>query len=258
MIDDDPHTSSQLEVALRGSNRFLPGPLRRFLNGICPPLPHLSMLERMNLAGRFATISRNVPCAHEQTEVLSFVHAVFALPTSVEGCIIEAGAYKGGSTAKFSIVAKLTGRQLCVFDSFEGLPEHEEAHDKSVLGHSLEGWFEAGGFHGSLEEVKANVERFGHIEVCSFFQGYFENTMPAFTAKIAAAYLDVDLASSTKTCLKHLYPRLSPGGLLMSQDGDLPPVIEVFDDDRFWEGEVGCAKPPIDGLGTRKILTILS
>ena len=71
------------------------------------------------------------------------------------------------------------------------------------------------------------------------------------------AYLDVDLASSTKTCLKYLYPLVIPGGIIYSQDGDFPLVIEVFNDDRFWENEVGCKKPDIEGLGKKKLLKII-
>ena len=81
--------------------------------------------------------------------------------------------------------------------------------------------------------------------------------MPDFTEKVAAAYLDVDLASSTKTCLKYLYRLLSPRGVVMLQDRDFPHVIEVFDDERFWEEDVGCAKPRVDGLRIRKFLTIV-
>lgn len=45
-----------------------------------------------------------------------------------------------------------------------------------------------------------------------FIKGWFEDTMPVFNERIIAAYIDVDLASSTKTCLKYLYPLLVPGG----------------------------------------------
>ena len=81
--------------------------------------------------------------------------------------------------------------------------------------------------------------------------------MSLFNKRIAAAYLDVDLASSTKTCLKYLYPILVPGGVIISQDGDFPLVIEVYNDDQFWEEEVGCKKPYIEGLGERKLIKIV-
>ena len=173
-----------------------------------------------------------------------------------KGVFVEAGCFKGGSTAKFSLVAKSLNRKFVVFDSFEGIPENEEEHKKSIFGYSINSWFHKGSFSGSLEEVKHNVATYGDISVCSFVEGWFDNTLPDLDIDIAGAYIDVDLASSTKTCIKHFYPRLLPGGFLVSQDGDFPLVIEVFDDDNFWENEVGCKKPETHGLNKSKMLIV--
>jgi len=253
----------------RTIGRALPGPLydvARFLyNHVTsaklifslPPVPGLTFGKRLAFARRLARISQNVLCPHNQSQIIAFLSAFLALPPEKEGCIVEAGSYKGGSTAKFSIGARMVNRQLVAFDSFEGLPENLEPHEKSILGHSIENAFEGGRFCGTLEEVKANVSKYGEPDVCRYIQGWFDETMPDFSEKICAAYVDVDLASSTKTCLKYLYPLLIPGGVLVSQDGDFPLVIEVFDDDEFWENEVGCKKPHIEGLGSRKLLKIV-
>lgn len=218
--------------------------------------PFSSGQEYRAMMNRFHTISKNVNCPHNASQILQYALDLFALPTHLKGCIVEAGCFKGGSTAKVSIIAKMLGRQLVVFDSFEGLPENAEDHDTSILGHSIEGWFRKGEFCGALEEVKNNVTRFGEIEACRFVKGWFDQTMPSFNEPIVAAYLDVDLASSTKTCLKYLYPLIVPGGILYSQDGDFPLVIDVFRDDRFWETEVGVPKPAVEGLGESKMLKI--
>ena len=179
-----------------------------------------------------------------------------AIPDSDQGCIVEAGVFKAGSSAKFSIAAKYANRELVLFGSFQGLPDNSEAHEQSILGHSIKDWFKKGKFCGALEEVKQNIEKYGELRVCKFIKGWFEDTMPQFTKKIAAVYVDVDLASSTKTCLKYLYPLIIPGGVLCPQDGDFPLVIQVYDDDVFWEKEVGCKKPYIEGLGTQKLIRI--
>jgi O-methyltransferase len=213
--------------------------------------------EQGDLLQRFLQVSKNVPCPHNPSHILAFVTELYRLAPEVKGSIVEAGAFRGGSTAKISIVAKSLGRPFHIFDSFEGLPPNEEAHDSSILGHSIKDWFREGEFCGSLEEVRDNVREYGEIEPCQFLPGWFEDTMPGFDDPIAAAYIDVDLASSTRTCLKYLYPRLSPGGVLMSQDGDFPLVMAVFDDDSFWLNEVGCEKPPIVGLGRSKILKVV-
>jgi O-methyltransferase len=108
-----------------------------------------------------------------------------------------------------------------------------------------------------LEEVKQNVRDYGEIGVCKFIKGWFSETMPSFSAPIAIIYLDVDLAASTRTCLKYLYPKLVHGGVLYSHDGHIPLVVEVFDDDAFWNEELGCTKPVIEGLYRQKLIKII-
>ena len=193
---------------------------------------------------RFKKISENVTCLHNKDQMNAFINSLFDIPLDKEGCIVEAGCFKGGSTAKFSIAAKMINRKLIVFDSFQGLPEKE-------------GNFTKGKYPASLDEVKDNVKKYGEIDVCEFIEGWFKDTMPNFSEKICAAYLDVDLSSSAKICLKYLYPLIIPKGILYSHDGDHKPVAAVYNDDEFWEKEVGCKKPFIDGLGNRKLINII-
>jgi len=201
-------------------------------------------------------IDENVQSAHNSSHILQFLLAILKLDSRVAGCIVEAGAYKGGGTCKISLFAKHINRKLLVFDSFEGLPKNEEQHIKSTEGHTIKDWFKEGNFAGSLTEVRSNVERYGKIEVCNFIPGWFENTLPSLNEPVALAYIDVDLASSTRTCLKNLYPLLSEGGAIFSQDGDFPLVIEVLKDEAFWRDEVKCKKMPvIEHLG--KKITII-
>ncbi len=211
-----------------------------------------SFKDQKHWIDRFARVDKHVQSAHNASHILKFLLGMFKLPADVRGCIVEAGAFKGGSTSKISLVADYLKRPFYVFDSFEGLPANEEAHETSLEGHSIRNWFDEGKFKGSLEEVKDNVSQYGSIGTCHFVKGWFEDTMPGFHEPVALAYLDVDLASSTRTCLKYLYPLLSPGGAIYSQDGDFPLVVEVFRDEKFWLEEVGCsAVPPIEGLGEK-------
>jgi O-methyltransferase len=226
--------------------------LQRRMAGIFP-----AFQEQKQWLHKFQMINRNIETAHNHSHLLQFLLAMFELNAAVEGCIVEAGAYKGGGTAKISLVARHIQREFFVFDSFQGLPDNNEPHEKSVLGHSIKNWFAGGKFSGTIDEIKKNVTGYGDISVCRFVPGWFENTMPSFRLKIALVYLDVDLASSTRTCLKYLYPLISPGGAVYSQDGDFPLVIDVFRDKKFWLEEVGCEKiPEIKNLG-KKITVIL-
>lgn len=139
-----------------------------------------------------------------------------------------------------------------VFDSFQGPPDNAEWHAGDRVGNEMD--FTRGTCRGSLAEVKANVARFGCIGYCRFVEGWFEDTLPGFHEPVATAYMDVELASSTRTCLKHLYPRLLPGGVLYSRDGPLPQVMHVLGDRQFWLTEFGGDPPRMEGLGTRKLV----
>lgn len=214
----------------------------------------LPLRHRLDMVWRMFSTTFCVDCPHTQEEILAFIEVILRLPAATPGAVVEAGCYKGGSTAKFSFAAWLAHRKLIVFDSFEGIPRHEERHSQNIFGGEAE--FAPGSYAGSLNEVKRNVARFGTVEVCTFVKGWFENTLPSFREPVAAAYLDVDLASSTRTCIKHLYPLIIPGGVLLSHDGHLPLVLDVFRDDAFWESEVGCPRPVVAGIGSSKLLMI--
>jgi hypothetical protein len=218
------------------------------------PLSGASFRERLDLLEHIYATSAAVDCEHTQEEMLTFLRTILSLPSGMKGCIVEAGCFKGGSTAKFSWAAAKARRDLVVFDSFAGLPENTERHEKTIFGERPD--FSMGKYEGTLPEVQENVRRWGRPDVCRFIKGWFEDTMPGFSEPIAAGYLDVDLLSSTKTCLKSLYPRLAPGGVLYSQDAHLPLIIKLLNDERFWIEEVGCPKPRIEGLGKQKLVRI--
>ena len=216
---------------------------------------NVSVRDRFTIVMQLCVISSAIESAHTQAEMLNCIETILLLPRNSRKCLVEAGCYKGSSTAKFSLAADIAGRQLVVFDSFKGIPDNDEPHTTDIFGNSAN--FKRGYYRGTLDEVKNNVAKYGKSDCCRFIEGWFEDTMPQFQQPISVIYLDVDLASSTRTCLKHLYPLLEPGGVLFSQDGHLPLVIDVLNDDNFWLDEVGCKKPEILGLGKSKLIKII-
>ncbi|MBN1622146.1 MAG: class I SAM-dependent methyltransferase [Endomicrobiales bacterium] len=207
----------------------------------------LSFSNKLSLVRKFDVITDNIECAHSHHEIIELISELFLLPKDIKGCIAEAGSFKGGGTAKLSIVAKMLNRKLFVFDSFEGIPKHNEFATKNLY-IKQDAFFTPGSFEGTLDEVKNNVSNYGVIDNCEFIKGWFENTLPGFSESIVVLSIDVDLASSTKTCLKHLYPLLVPNGILYSHDIGFDNVAEIFGNDDFWIKEVGCPKPKIKGL----------
>jgi O-methyltransferase len=213
-----------------------------------------SSAERKQIIECISRAHSNVHCPHLQAEMLPIISSILALPAGGEGVIVEAGSFQGGSAAKLSHACAMRRRKLILFDSFEGIPENDEKHERNIYGGHAR--FAKGDWAGSLDLVQSNNRSYGRIDVCEFSKGWFEDTMPNFDRDIDIAYVDVDLASSTRTCLKYLFPRLLPGGRTYSQDGHLPLVIDVLGDERFWTAEVGVKKPRMDGLGSKKLVTI--
>jgi O-methyltransferase len=210
--------------------------------------------QRLALIGSFYKISYYVDCPHTEHELVVISRAILNLGPAVRGAIVEAGAFHGGSTAKFSLVARLANRKFEVFDSFAGMPENAEAGGKSIYGRAHK--FPKGSHAVGLDEVRGNVERFGDISRTEFHKGFFSDTMPGFKMPVAAACVNVDLVQSTKDCFHYLYPLTSPGGIIFSQDAHFPWIIDLFESDAFWKNEVGIAKPEIEGLGELKFVAV--
>jgi O-methyltransferase len=217
-------------------------------------LPAQSRPRYHALIRRMYDVQDWVPCEHTHDEMFQVVAAIARTPTGTEGVVVEAGCFKGGSAAKLSHACAMHKRKLVLFDSFEGIPPNEEIHEKRGLDRPVT--FNVGAYTGSLEHVQDNIRRYGRIDVCSFKKGWFDDTMPGFDKPIIAAYVDVDLASSTRTCMKYLYPLLAPGGVIFSQDGHLSLVVDVLKDPNFWQNDVGVPMPYMTGLGTQKLVGI--
>src|ERR1039457_796768 len=205
--------------------------------------------QRCWLGLRTLKISIAIDCAHRESEILTVIASILATDPAQDGCIVEAGTFKGGSAAKYSLAARMASRSLYIFDSFEGIPHHLEEHATTIDGAPT--GFSEGDYAGSLDEVRDAITRYGDISVCNFVKGWFDDTMPAFHPPVAVAYIDVDLASSTRTCLRCLYPLLVADGVIYSQDGHLPLVVDVLRNANFWSDEIKVLAPSIHGLGIR-------
>ena len=220
-----------------------------------PKVP-AGFFKRFGLVCQCYKISFFVDCPHMEGEMLQVMATILSLDSAEKGAVVEAGSYKGGSGAKISLAVKLAGRQLILFDSFQGLPEHRETHGKNIYGGDA--FFPAGSYKGTLEEVKDAIHKYGCPEVCRFEKGWFEETMPRFSEKVAVAYIDVDLKFSTEVALIYLHPLLSGHGVIFSQDGHLPWIIELLGDRNFWRSKLKIELPRMRGLGTKKLVAIFS
>lgn len=215
-------------------------------------IPSISFYSKVVMVFRFFKITLNIDCPHTDLEMIMIAEKILLLPKSVRGYIVEAGSYKGGSTAKLSIVARMVDRKLIVFDSFQGMPTNKEIH--TYLDNGEPSVFKTGSYYGCLREVKKNIQLFGEYDRCQFVKGLFEKTMPMFKGDISAMFVDVDLISSTKSVLKYLYPKLSKGGIYVSHDGHLTFVVDLYKDRSFWVNEVKFPRPKFLDLAKEKLI----
>ena len=211
----------------------------------------LALAGRIDLVRRLVRVTNGVRGYHTLGEMLAICRAILARPGPV---VLEAGCAHGSSTAKLSLAVRAAGGRLDVFDSFRGLPANEERH-QHLDGRPVV--FRAGAFRATLPAVRRTVARFGAPEVVTLHKGWFADTLPQLAGpRLDVVVLDVDLIESTRLCVRLLYPRLAPGGVLFTLDGQLRATHELLGSERFWREEVGVAPPPIEGLGEHKLLAI--
>jgi len=132
----------------------------------------------------------------------------------VEGDLIEAGAWRGGS----SILMRATldslgerGREVWVADSFQGFAADDAVGDVDLGPNDF--------LAIPLEEVRANFARFGLDSGVRFVPGFFKDTLPSLSdGRWALVRMDGDTYHATMTTLESLYPGLAPGGHLIIDD----------------------------------------
>jgi predicted O-methyltransferase YrrM len=211
--------------------------------------------RRADLVRRFVRITNHTRGYHTLGEMLRVGDEILGRPRPR---VLEAGCAHGSSTAKLSLLTRAAGGRLAVFDSFRGLPANGERHTH-LDGRAIE--FRPGAFRATLPSVQRTVARFGAPEVCEFHKGWFADTLPHLERGpfLDVVLLDVDLVESTRVCLRELVPRLAPGGVLFTLDGQLRATHELLADERFWRDEVGLVRSPfMQGLGHAKLVTIFA
>jgi O-methyltransferase len=148
---------------------------------------------------------------------------------AIPGAIVECGVWAGGSAmaaARTLIEVGDTGRDLYLFDTFEGMSEPSDA-DRDALGAkaadqlaSADRKTGAVWCYASLEDVQQNMSLTGYPAArLKFVKGMVEDTIPAQAPKqIALLRLDTDWYESTRHELLHLIGRVAPNGVLLIDD----------------------------------------
>jgi O-methyltransferase len=147
---------------------------------------------------------RSLMSAYEAFTIHSLAKAYQQLP----GEIAEVGVFQGAS-AKLICEAK-GSTPLHLFDTFEGLPK-ASASDGKVHDEKQ--------YHCSLESVQSYLSSYENVH---FHKGRFpDSTAGMAETRFSLVHIDVDLYESTLACLQYFYPRMMPGGVVISHDYSL-------------------------------------
>ena len=168
--------------------------------------------------------------------VVSLIRAVqYVERHRIPGALVECGVWRGGSmmaVARTLLAAGKSDRELFLFDTYSGMPQagdvDVDAFSRSAAPlladlrtrpakEQIKNEMVA---QCSLETVRANVIATGYPQgKLHFVEGRVENTIPECAPdQIALLRLDTDWYESTRHELIHLFPRLSPHGILVIDD----------------------------------------
>jgi O-methyltransferase len=213
------------------------------LNPRIDPAYRLTWPRKLRLARRMWRTTRQVHTATSYKAHLAMAVKLLEIPPSVPGVVVECGCFLGGSTANLSLACDVAGRDLIVYDSFEGLPPPKEGDRYATRGQT--GFLRAG-----LEVVRENVGRFGAIERCTFRKGWFSDTLPRHSEPVVLAFLDVDYQASLDDCVRNLWPHLTDRGYMFIDEYVLTDYCALFWSERYWRTHFDTTPPGLIGAGT--------
>jgi O-methyltransferase len=187
------------------------------------------------------------------------VHALaqaarYVVEHNIPGAIVECGVWRGGSmmVVARALLELSAVRDLYLFDTFEGMTAPTEndvmildekpatellTKAKKEVATSL--WC-----CSPIDDVRENLSRTGYnLKHVHFIKGRVEDTIPARAPhSISLLRLDTDWYESTRHELFHLFPRLSPGGVL------------IIDDYGWWKGARQATDEYLEQHGLRLLL----
>lgn len=169
----------------------------------------------------------------------------------IPGAIVECGVWRGGSAMAIARSLEHAGdrtRRIVLFDTFRGMTPPKDL-DFDLLGRSASDLMKVQDPTSSLvwaaaplDDVQRNLATTGHDNV-EYVEGDVLVTLPGRAPdELALLRLDTDWYESTKHELIHLFPRISPGGVL------------IVDDYGHWSGARQAVDEYLHDSGSRLLL----
>ncbi len=200
-----------------------------------------------------ATIDTVRPFTMTSSErIWSLLRAVdFVVDQPVLGDFVECGVWRGGSVMAMALRLRdrnETTRRLWLNDTFEGMTAPTDADIETTTGVTarqlLDSTDVADGNNvwcvAGIDDVRANIASTGYpMDWVEFVEGDVAETLPRHSPeRIALLRLDTDWYESTQVGLEILYPRVSPGGVVILDDyghwqGARKAVDDFFEEQGF-------------------------
>ncbi|HVI69024.1 MAG TPA: TylF/MycF/NovP-related O-methyltransferase [Magnetospirillaceae bacterium] len=162
----------------------------------------------MNLLDRYPIVSDQV----NRTELAVILRELQKVLT-VTGDVVELGCFVGTTSLFLQRTIKDTGKVLHVYDSFAGLPP-KAPQDVSPVGEQFK--------TGELIATKAQLIKYfkqAGLPLPVIHKAWFEALTPAdLPAKICFAFLDGDFYTSISASLAVIWPKLTPGAVVVVDD----------------------------------------
>jgi len=166
----------------------------------------------------------------------------YVVRAGIQGAFVECGVWRGGSSMCAALTLASCGdtdRELWLYDTFAGMSapsEHENAKAHAKWRRSQRDAYNEW-CYAPLEAVRDSMAKTAYPSSrIRYVKGMVEETLPATVPSlIALLRLDTDFFESTLHELKHLWPLLAPGGVLLIDDyghyaGARKAVDEFFAD----------------------------
>jgi O-methyltransferase len=207
------------------------------------PAYGMGWLRKFGLGFRMFINTLRIETATSYKAHLAMALKLLEMPPEIAGDVVECGTWKGGSATNLSLICRIVGRNLVIYDSFEGLPAGDPL-DREAPG------YQPGDYKGTVDEVKRNISRYGAAERCEFVKGYFQETLPSLSRPIVLAFLDVDLEASLATCVRHVWRNLVAGGFIFTDECVGTDYVALFYSERWWKENFAATPPGLIGAGT--------
>ena len=146
----------------------------------------------------------------------------------IEGAFVECGVWRGGSAMAFALSIledNTTVREMFLYDTFEGFTDTMEEDFQIKDGKTAKHLFLKDRHYvceADLDDVREGLISTGYpLDRIKLVKGDVLDTIPlTLPESIAILRLDTDYYESTIWELRHLFPLLSKGGVLIIDDFD--------------------------------------